>query len=495
MKKFVAEYSNLFDNVNRDIINIRREDDMLMYLEECCRELENSLPDNIKYLTYTKDSSRKSFRTTARGENKKKGATSNDNYEYVNVDYTHAIKYIFKFSVKYEDSKTIATLPIYVPQLDDQTQTFIIRGKRYSAPFQLIDSVVYAGKKDSIVMKTLTRAIKMSRSRSTILDVHGQKYKTHAFYLHMKSKRIPFLLFYFASFGFFKTLRFFGVEDDIGFYSEIPIEPDKNLIFFKLGSMNMGVNRRLFQTNHAFREFVSSILDLNRRSINISNIQSVMFWENTLGYASGSTNNTRVKAQELLVTFRTALDKRTMDNIQKLMNTSLKRNTFAVVRWMFLNYSMLLNRTTSLDNKRLRLSEYLVVPFVRDMLQRLYRYLSMSTKRKDIDKLLDIFKISPTIIIDAIIGKTKKGGLNIAKFSDYVNDMTLFNVITKVTIAGPGSPVEGGGKMIPNSMREFDQSFMGRIDLVTTPNGDPGITRSIVPSADIDPELMIFRKT
>jgi hypothetical protein len=123
--------------------------------------------------------------------------------------------------------------------------------------------------------------------------------------------------------------------------------------------------------------------------------------------------------------------------------------------------------------------------------------MNTSHKTKDVNRLLDIFKVSSAIILNAIIGKTrsKNLGLNIAKYSSYVNDMALLNVATKFTTAGPGSPMERSGKLVGASYRRFDTSSVGKVCLIATSNSDPGVSGSIVPSAQIDLKTMTFKSS
>lgn len=492
MLEFVSMYSRQFDHVNRDIVKgIREKDDMASAIEETCLELSRTIPDNIKYLGYTFDDSGRVMREI----NKTKGKDKKEVKSSVSVDQTFARLAVYKFKLKFDGETRIVEMPIYIPLFIDGYH-YLIRGNKYSAPYQITDAVTYTNKEDMVVIKFMTRAIKMSREKCNLSDVHGGVHQAHQFYLHLTSKKVPFLLYYFAHFGFMRTHTYFGVEKLIGFREDYPIEPEEDKIFFKFGTLYMWVNREHFDISYIFRQYVATVLALGKKGINQETVQRVTYWKTILG-ASISETKTLEKGQGLLSTFIVALDHRTMETIDKLVgHKGFKRESmFSVVRWLFLNYSEAVAKSSSLENKRIRLSEYQVTPLIRILYHKLYRFMNTSAKTRDMRRLTDIFKVSPSIIINAIIGKTrsKNGSLNIAKFSSYTNDFALINVGLKYTSAGPGSPMENSGKMVGDKYRRFDVSNVGRTCLITTSNSDPGISGVLVPSAQIDLDTMTFK--
>ena len=226
MREFLAYYSDhRHDEMNEYVIkDLRLQDNMVEKIEELCRELEKILHDNLTYVGVEFDDSKNRFREANASSKKRDSKTGKlENATYVNVNYTYSRMAVFHFKVKFKDPRTgdvsmcKADMPIYIPQFFDDYH-YYIRGNLYSGPYQIIDSTCYQSKDNGIVLKTLTRAIKLSKTRSTITDAHGLPFKTDTFYLHMGKKKIPFLLFYFAYFGFFRTLQFFGCDKYMKLY-------------------------------------------------------------------------------------------------------------------------------------------------------------------------------------------------------------------------------------------------------------------------------------
>jgi hypothetical protein len=499
MRGFLSYYSDQFDHVNEDIVrNIRLNDNMVEKIEEICMELTKTLSKHVKYLGCNFDDSKNRFREANTSKKKDSKTGKFENVQYINVNSTFSRMAVFHFNIKYVDPRTKemsisnVDMPIYIPQFIDDYH-YYIRGNKYSAPYQLTDAITYLGRNDSVILKTLTRAIKLSREPKMIKDVHGLEYKSHAFYMHVSRKKIPFLLYYFAYYGFFTTFRYFGVEKMIHIFRECPIEPDDDTIYFKYGKVYLGVTRFSFNTMYELRQFVFTILQLQRKNLDIEYIKDAYYWRMILG-AFVSINKPYDQGVNLLSTFIACLDARTINNIKSIIGGQRRGTSFAVLRWMFKNYSSLSNKNMSLQNKRLRYTEYIVTPLIRDIQMKLYRYLKTNPSNRDKKRLLDIFKPSPSIIVHAIIGKTKNKNqaLSIAKYSNQVNDMAIFTAL-KYTRAGPGTAIEKIGKRAGITYRLMDTTYAGNVDLITTSAGSVGISGVLTPYAKVDPVSLAFK--
>jgi hypothetical protein len=474
---------------------------MIEKIEEICIELTKSLRPwvpQIKYLGCDFDDSKNRFREANLSKKKDSKTGKFENIPYVNVNSTFSRMAVFHFNVRYVDPRigTVSVsnidMPIYIPQFYDDYH-YYIRGNKYSAPYQLTDAITYLGRNDSVILKTLTRAIKLSREVKIIKDTHGIEYRSHAFYLHMANKKIPFVLYYFAYYGFFRTLRYFGVEKMVHIFAECPLDPDDDIIYFKYGKVYLGVARFAFNAMYELRQLVFTFLQLQRRNLDIEYIRNAYYWRMILG-SFVSANKPYEQGAKLIMTFHNCLDTRTTENIRNIVGGPPRETSFTILRWMFKNYSTLSNKNMSLQNKRLRYTEYIVSPLIRDIQNKLYRFLKTNPNMMDKKRLLDIFKPSPSIIVHAIIGKTKNKNqaLSIAKYSNQVNDMAIFTAL-KYTRAGPGTAIEKIGKRAGVSYRLMDTTYAGNVDLITTSAGSVGISGVLTPYANVDPKTLAFK--
>lgn len=501
MREFLSEYSDKYDHLNEDvIINIRRDDSIAEKIEEICIELTKSLNEYVTYLGFDFDDSKNRFREANAVASKKKDSKTGkfENVQYINVNRTYSRLAVYHFRVKWTDPRTNEMtikkldMPIYIPAMIDNYH-YLIRGNKWSCPYQLTDALTYQGKGSSIILRTLTRAIKLSRESIVIKDAHGIEFKTYNFFTHVSNKKIPFVLYYFAYFGFFRTLEYFGVHKDIKLYEDCPVDPDEDVIYFKFGQLYLGVNRDRFNSIYELKQFVATILALGRKNLVLSQIKDAFYWRMILGTYVSLTKSYDQGAA-LLTTFACCVDARTKANINNIAGGGPKNNAFAILRWMFLAYSQLSNKNTSIFNKRLRYAEYLVCPLTRECQTRLYRFLKTRPNMRDAKRLYDIFRPSPSILCNAIIGKAKNRNqmLNVAKYSNQVNDLVLLNTALKWSAAGPGSQNEFSGKRATISSRTFAPNYVGRICVLTTPNGGVGLSGNLTPFIEMNKETMTF---
>lgn len=500
MRELLSYYSNCHKDMNEEVIKgIRLKDNMVEKIEEICIELAKSLSEYVVYEGCDFDDSKNRFRESNQSKKKNSKTGKFENVQYINVNYTYSRMAVFHFKVDYRDPRTNertvtkVDMPIYIPQFIDDFH-YYIRGNKYAAPYQLIDAITYLGRDDSVILKTLTRAIKLSRQSIVLTDMHEVEYKTHVFNLHVSNKKIPFLLYYFAYFGFNSSLIFFGCDKYVHLYEDCPIKPDDDVIYFKFGKLYLGVDRQAFDTIYTLRQFVATVLALGRKNIDIDQIKNTFYWRMILG-SYISQNRSYEQGAALITTFITCLDARTIYNIKKIVGGSEKTNSWTVLRWMFITYSTLSNKNMSLQNKRLRYTEYLVAPLVRDIQNKLYRFLKTRPKMRDLKKLLDVFKPSPAIITNAIIGKVKNKNqmLNITKFSNQVNDLVILNSALKFSKSGPGSASERIGKRAGIVFRQMDASYLGNVDLITSSSTNVGLSGVLTPFAEVEKDTYLFK--
>jgi hypothetical protein len=497
--QWARQYSKKFNKFNEDVIlGIREQDKMITYLDETWKEVQRHIPQNLKYLGYRFDDSGNRFRELNVGKEKKKVVKS-DIIKTMSINDTYARLAIFQFEISVEDQQTnemktvYVESQIYIPLYVDKYH-FYIRGNKYSTPFQITDAITYTNRANMVVLKTMTRAIKMAKEKrpTPIQDIFGNKYIVQIFYIYMSSKKVPFVLYYFAYFGFNTTFEYFGADKFCKFHSTAPLEDEDERIYFKFGMIYISVDRNAFNNNPLLRQFIASVLEVQKKHMGIEEIESTTRWKFILG-STISENNALSKGEGLLRTFIVSLDHRTIINIKKLIGGGPKESTFAVVRYIFLNFGTLSARTNSLANKRIRLSEYLINPVIQSIYRKLYRFLSTTKKNQDIDRCLDIIKIPSGLIIGAVSGKNKgELALDIAKYSSSCNDNTLLNVGLSYTTSGPGSASSKSGSMVSSVQRALDTSYLGRLCISTSTNSSPGLSGTLSPMTDINMETLTF---
>lgn len=483
MLDLIANFSKMNDNKFNDdlILNMRHNDEMAKHIDMACKAICKIAPEHIKYNGFHYRNVRSKMMDLNKSDDD--GDNLGKNEVRINVADTYAEEAIFDFECTYNGQTVKQSMPIWVPLLYDNAH-FYIKGNKYSCPLQVIDAITFT-KKNVLVLKTITRAIKFEREKVVITDIFGNKYNTSKIMVYVTKKSVPLVLYFFACFGFFRTLKYFGVEDKITIYSDNDKSMSnmpKDKYIFKFGSEFLGADKEMFNNNTIFKQFVASILATQKRTMDMNYIRNPIRWISLLGEVI-SPQKSLEKGIALLKTFNNSLDYHTQNIIKELVPGTERNNIFAVARWIFVNYASLTAKDDGLQNKRIRLSEYLISPFIKTFVANTYRFINTPDKLKTLDGLLDTFKIKSTIILNSINGKIspKKTGMTIAKFSSESNDDALVNTLLMVTKTGPGSPSEKS-KRVSVQLRQFPIDYLGNINLIEGQSaGAPGMSHYICP--------------
>ena len=504
MNDFIAKFSDSLKKiVNEDLIKIRREENMVTHIDLLCKEIKKMIGPSVEYLGF--NSNDKISQSREINKSKQKKSKKQFGGYVISTEETYARAYVFKFKLTYKGEVRFANMLIYVPLISEDGINFIISGNKYCSPFQIVDAVTYnrvdnKNKYDEVCLKTAIQDIKMQRFKTIIRDTDGNVYNVSRFNIKLNNKinKVPFLLFYFATFGFYKTLEYFFLNNPyvaVKVYTEIPTDPEdplnKYYIFFKFGNVYLSVRRCIFNSEPQIRDLIGTILSTKKRSITAETIGSVGYWTMSLG-SFLSQNNTLSSGQSLKITFNNSLDPHTSKIIKMFIGKDLN-SIYSVVRWMYYDYSVNVSKDMSLVNKRIRLAEYIIDPLKQLLKKKTHQYSRTRGGYRDIKRLEDIFKINPNIIIDNINGKSASG-LNTGKFSNAVNDFSILGSITTATQTGPGTAGSGKSAYLPREMKRLHSSMIGKSDLITTGVNSAGTSLNFLPNCPIDPETLGFRK-
>lgn len=511
-KAFISLYSekNAKFYKNSVLTDMRKIDTMEQCLSEACEEIAKMCPDNIKYLGFHFEDSDKKSRELNKGV--ETAISKTHTAPPIMIEETYAKLAYFEFELNCDGIKMFKRLPIWIPLLIDNCH-FYIKGNKYSAPLQIVDAITFSNKSDMLILKTMTRAIKIMKSKTTIVDIYGKEFRTHTFYIHHnRTTKIPFLLYYFAHFGFFKTLTFFGLDNIVSLYEGDKTNVPADKYIFQFGSVFIGVNKENFDNNILVRQIVACILSTlkGKRSFEVDSIRNPAKWMVILGdQITTNPQKTLEKGEGLLKTFISSYDFRTQTIINKLIDDGEpKTNMFMAIRWLFIRFNQRSYYDNSLQNKRIRFNEYLISPYVREVVDKVYRFMNSTNRvsmkgdngddkkaERKMNKLLDIFKISPFIIVNSIVGKisVKKTGMNVVKYSSLSNDNVLAGPLSEYTFAGPGAPsTSKSGKRSSSVNNKFSPDYLGNICIITASNREPGVTGQLTPNPNIDKDKGIF---
>lgn len=499
MRDFVSRFSSSTKSiVNDELINCRRNENMVEYIDDLCKEIQKMIGPDVEYLGYQVNDKITQVREMNKGKPKSKKSFSGI---ILSTEPTYARSYNFNFKLTFKGEVSNVSMNIYVPLISEDGVNYLIKGNKYCSPFQLVDAVTYnrvdpKNKYEEVCLKTSIRDIKMQRYKSVIRDIDGVPYSCARYNLSYNSKvnKVPFLLFYFATFGFYRTLDYFGLSTPlvgVKLYADLPELDDplrKNHLFFKFGAIYLGVLKFPFLSSTHVRDLICTILATKKR-ITQETVCKTDYWIMALGSVL-SQNNTLSSGYSLRTSFSNDVDPRTVEIIETFIGKKNLNSTYSVVRWMFNTFSINVSKDSSLINKRLRLSEYIIDPLKQVLKRKAYQYSGSRGGYRDIRRLEDVFKISSSILLDAINGKSKISSTG--KFSNVVNDFSIMNSITKCTQVGANMGSKGAH--LPKEFKRLHQSMLSRVDIIATSVNNPGSSLSLLPNCKIDSTSLGFKK-
>ena len=449
IRKWLAEYHKDQPNkFNEEIIyGLREKDDMVEYLVDVCKALE-AIP-YIKYEGYDLITNENEFKQQ----------------EFISITDSRLNLVTFHFTVTYNENTNKVSMPIFIPKWINKYY-FILNGNKYFPIYQNVESSTY-NTKDSVILKSLLMSIILKMKPAKMNDVDGKEYIGRIYMVNLFDHKNNFLYYFFATLGFYETLKFFGYDKNIKI-NDKEMNKDKVICFPINKKYNICVSKKKFKSDNSFKYFVFCFVDMFNKKTPIDRLDDEKYWKTKLGalYTKNS-NNQLNKAETVILSFKRILDDRTKKNL--LLSQENKEDIYHLIRYMMNNFDSLMHKDNlSLLNKRFRLSEYIIMPFVLNMSNKTYRILN--SKTLNINKIKGILKPNPMIIISDL-QKSK-----LLRFNNATNDMDLFNCALKWSNRGPQSIGGGSSKTVSVSYRGIHISHLGRLSLNSCSSSDPGMT-------------------
>ena len=456
MYSFIKHYEQP-NKFNDELIkDIRQNDSMVEYLVDICNAQANAL----EWVTFDKYE-------LLEDENK-------FSHKYkVPINDSRLSLITFYFTIRFKDEVQQIKMPIFIPKLIDGYY-FILNGNRYYAVLQIVDSSTY-NTRDSVILKSLLMPIILKSEKLEFEDVLGNTYNIKTYLLNLFKKKTNFLYYFFASFGYDGTLDYFGYKDDVEIIQltdDYTVE-ENELVFPLSKSYYLRADKAKFESDKVFQSIVACLIGVFSKKTQINKKDDIEYWKIKLGQAFTTNSNSQLaKAESVLVSFKRLLDDRTRKNLR--IEEKDKEDIYALIKWMIANFDDLLRMDNlSLDNKRMRLGEYLVNGFNRRVSTNTYRILN--SKTLTMQKIVAAFNIPPGIILNEL--QTSE----LMRYSNAVNDMDLFTAACKYSNRGPSSLGEGSKKTVSSIYRSIHISHIGRLSLSSCSASDPGMSGVISP--------------
>lgn len=152
-----------------------------------------------------------------------------------------------------------------------------------------------------------------------------------------------------------------------------------------------------------------------------------------------------------------------------------KTDTFAVYKYMTRNYNELSKMNgQNLDNKRVRLYEYMLYPLCVYLQQKIGQIQNATSK--SLDDIKKIFTgLKPMFIVKQCVTS------ELLRYFNVTNEFNLFGALARYTYCGP----QGYNASVSIEQRSIDPSYTGRLSLIASNASSPGTSGTFTPFVKI----------
>jgi len=375
------------------------------------------------------------------------------------------------------------TIEAMLPRLVEK-YFFLLDGSRYFSILQLVDAGVYPVRPGVVGLKTMLMPFTMTRHREVFVNSDDQEVEFVSHTIRAFRKEIPITLYYFSILGFDETIKFLAAEDKIDFTSaKEPVEATGAMKFLFGKDIAVWVDTEFAkQEPWVIGNILSAIL--SSKANTVEELKNVGFWNLQLGKQFTSGNDAALrKAEKVSVSFQRILDSSTRANLAKIPERD-KKNIFTLTRWICSEFDILNGiDSTEIQNKRIRLWEYVLYPLIKKLSSETYRIINC--RQVTIKTLESAFGgIKKNICTKALITS------ELLRYSTVVNTLDLFGAALCGTQGGPQGI---SSDSVPTRLRGINPSYKGNIGFSKASASDPGITFGFTPFFKTDG--LFFDKT
>ena len=426
---------------------------------------------------------------------KNKAKSKKRDNQYINLNDSAIRLLIVRYYLKDRNDEDYLDVIIAVPRVVDKYY-FKINGIMRSTLFQIVDGSTYNNgtsnaKVPSITLKIIFMAVRVTRYFNSLLTTDGDDLKLTLYYSRIFNKGVPAAKYIFAKFGFYGALRFMGLEGAIYLTETDPNNPE--MYTFKIhDGAYLSTPKYLLDRNQMLQSVVVTLCGAIVPGVAFQEYFTENYWVRSLGadFSGGGnerlaavydeddnvTPDTLEKGYSILDSFESIYDISTRESIRLPLED--KETTYHVIRWIMREFNALrIKDNLDLGCKRIRFAEYIASIYAFKIARGIYRVSDMN-KKASIVSLKKAIRTDPNYLLVAIT-KSK-----MVTYRNMVSDLDAMQAL-KYTYKGVSGLGEGSNQSIPMIYRSIHPSHIGKVDLDSSSDGNPGITGTLCPYAPI----------
>ena len=428
-------------------------------------------------------------KTTDNSSSNKKNSKKKDNqFAFINLK-SSALKVIkVEYFIEINEKKNglvsdTVTVYIAIPRIIDGFY-YKLNGNVYSAMYQIVDASTYNNsaakntKKQSITFKTIFMPIRVYRYSNNLTDINGIKIQATYFVANMFRKSLLLMKYLLAKFGIVECMNFLYIKDVyiVQDYSQFN---NDNYYIFQAKDMYIVCSKQLYDSIQIMQSFIYSLYCIisYTKDISYNNIFEKKSWVKALGeeFTNKNIDTTFEKGCNILNSLEFIYDELTKEDLH--LPDEDKADVYRVLRWMMYEFNALRQKDNlDISTKKVRYAEYLASYYAAKLAKGIYR-ISDKDDRADLDTIRKAIQIPPMYLINAITT------CQLVNYKNCVNDLDSL-IALKYTYKGI-SGIGEKSNAISGAYRSIHPSHLGRVDIDSSSNSDPGISGTICPLAQL----------
>lgn len=420
---------------------------------------------------------------------KKASSKKKDNqFAYINLKDSDLkvvkVTYFIQINEK-KDGLVSDTVTVYIaiPKIVDGFY-FRLNGNIYSAMYQIVDASTYNNstaknaKKQSITFKTVFMPIRVYRYNSHLTDISGSAIPATYFIANMFRKSLLLIKYLLAKMGFYECMNFLHLQD-IRILNDITgIDHNKNYVF-PVRDMYIVVPKIEYDSIQICQSFVYTLYSTINymQDYKYPDVFNTDMYIKALGAEFTTKDITTIydKGINILGSLEFIYDN--MSRADLKLPEDDKEDIYRILRWMMYEFNSLRQKDNlDISTKKVRYAEYLASYYASKLAMGIYR-VSDKGERADLSTLRKAIQIPPMYLINAI---TK---CQLVNYKNCVNDLDAL-IALKYTYKGI-SGIGETSQAISSAYRSIHPSHLGRVDIDSSSNSDPGISGTICPLATL----------
>lgn len=376
------------------------------------------------------------------------------------------------------------TVEVYIaiPRIIDGFY-FRLNGNVYSAMYQIVDASTYNNstaknaKKQSITFKTIFMPIRVYRYSTNLVDFNGEAVYVNYFIANMFKKSLLLIKYLLAKFGFYGCMQFLHL-DKIDIVKNLRGIDLTNNYIFPVKEYYIIIPKLEYDSIQIAQSFVYTVfICINNMNEDITDVHGPELYIKSLGLEFTSKDLEAVydKGLNILASLEFIYDDMTRDDLHLPWDD--KKDVYSVLRWMMYEFTSLRQKDNlDISTKKVRYAEYLASYYATRLAMGIYR-VSDKGDRADLATIRKAILIPPMYLINAITR------CQLVNYKNCVNDLDSL-IALKYTYKGI-SGIGEKSNAISGAYRSIHPSHLGRVDIDSSSNSDPGISGTICPLATL----------